>query len=178
MGILDFWDNDEDLENEEGKKADEELNRFKDMLKDGSSDVSSAEALEELVNYCYEREKFEDALHFVNQLLDRIPYSADAWQRKGLVLNNLFKYEEALECFERALHLNPVDPEILINKGITLDGLGRNEEALQVFEQALEIDPSNEDALFNKSITLEKTGQFEEAVRIFKFLLEGNAGNR
>ena len=103
MGILDSWDYDDDPENEERKKGDDEFNRYKDMLKDGTSGTSSVEVLEELVNYCYEKEKYEDALHFASQLLELIPYSADAWQRKGLIFNNLLKYDEAIECFNKAL---------------------------------------------------------------------------
>ena len=61
MGILDSWDYDDDPENEERKRGDDELNRYKDMLKDGTSGISSVEVLEELVNYCYEKEKYEDA---------------------------------------------------------------------------------------------------------------------
>jgi tetratricopeptide (TPR) repeat protein len=178
MGIPDFWDYDDDPESEEGKRSDDEFNKYKDMLKDDSSGITSTEALEELVTYCFEKEKYEDALHFVDRLLDLVPYSVDAWQRKGLILNNLFKHEDALACFDKALSINPVDPELLCNKGITLDDLGRNEEALQCFERALEVDPSNDDALFNKGITLEKIGRFDEAVSIFKFVLEGKPSHR
>ena len=33
---------------------------------------------------------------FIDLLLEYLPFSSDAWQRKGIILNNLQKYQEAL----------------------------------------------------------------------------------
>ena len=171
---------DDDPEDEErGKERfDEELNKFKDMLKNGSSGITNTEALEEIISYYFENEKYEDALHFVNQLLTLVPYSADSWQRKGLILHNLGRYAEAIECLDKALSLNPVDPELLISKGITLDDTGKVEEAMAFFERALEIDPTNEEALFNKGISLEKLNRYDEAIVIFRFIVDNNGEHR
>ncbi|RPH35762.1 tetratricopeptide repeat protein, partial [bacterium] len=170
MGILDFGSFDDEPEDDQRKKEhfEEELKKYQDMLKNGGSNITSIEALEEIVGFYFDNEKYAEALHFVTQLLAIMPYSAENWQRKGLILSNLFKYDEALECYDRALSLNPVDPELLINKGITLDDLGQTEEALACFDRALEIDPSNDEALFNKGITLEKAGRYEDAIQIFR----------
>jgi tetratricopeptide (TPR) repeat protein len=125
MSLFDFGNFDDDPEDEErGKERfDDALNRFKDMMKNGSSGLTNIEALEEIIAYYFENEKYEDALHFVNQLLVLVPYSADTWQRKGLILHNLGRCEEALESFDQALRINPVDPELLVSKGIALDEL-------------------------------------------------------
>jgi tetratricopeptide (TPR) repeat protein len=120
MSILNTSDFDDDPEREQRdkEKLEDELKKFKEMLKEGSSSIS-IEALEEIVNYYFENEKYDEALHFITHLLEFVPYSADTWQRKGLILSSLFRYREALECYDKALSLNPVDPELLINKGIT-----------------------------------------------------------
>jgi len=82
MGILDFDDYEEDSENEQQKRErlDEELGKYKDMLKDGPTSISSIEALEEIVNYYFEHEKYEEALHFISRLLEFTPYSTDTCQ--------------------------------------------------------------------------------------------------
>ena len=138
MSKLDF-NGFEDDDSEEGKRDrfEDELKKYKDLYGDGASEITSIEALEELVNYFFDHERFEEALKMVERLLTFVPYSADAWQRKGLILSNLYRFEEALAAFTTALGLNPVDPDILVNRGITLDDLGRLEEALATFEQAL-----------------------------------------
>ena len=109
MSILDYGGFDDEPEDEERRreKFEEELRRFQDMLNDRAPDITNVEALEEIVAYYMDHEKYEEALHFINQLLSLIPYSAENWQRKGVILSNLFKYEEALDCYSRALEVNP-----------------------------------------------------------------------
>ncbi|HSQ74802.1 MAG TPA: tetratricopeptide repeat protein, partial [Bacteroidota bacterium] len=145
MSKLDFSGFD-DEDGEEGKRDrfEDELKKFKDLYGDSASEITSIEALEELVNYFLDHERYDEALRMVERLLTFVPYSADAWQKKGLILSNLYRYEDALAALETALGLNPVDPEILVNRGITLDDLGRLEEALASFERALEIEPTHE----------------------------------
>jgi transcription elongation factor GreA-like protein len=84
MSTLDFNNFDDD-DNEEGKpdRFEDELKKYKDMLGDGSSEITNIEALEEIVTFYFDNERFEEALRIINRLLTFIPYSADAWQRKG-----------------------------------------------------------------------------------------------
>ena len=124
-------------------------------MHDSGGGSTNIEALEEIVSYYLENEKYEDALPFISLLLEFIPFSADTWQRKGIILNNLQQHEEALRCFDRAVGLNPVDVEILIGRGFTLDTLGLYDEAIVCYDKALSIDGSNEDALFSKALTFE-----------------------
>src|SRR3990172_12682307 len=131
-------------------RSDEDLRRFREQLKNGEKDINNTEALEEIIQFYFEHEQFEEALHFVDRLLSFEPFSSDAWQRKGMILNNLYRYGEALTCYEKALSLNPTDPEAFVNRGITLDNLNRVDEALQSFNSSLVLEPLYEDALFHK----------------------------
>ena len=65
--------------------------------KGDASSITNIEALEEIVNYYFDHERYDDALQFVDRLLTLVPYSADNWQRKGLILSNLGKFDDALE---------------------------------------------------------------------------------
>jgi hypothetical protein len=84
MSILDYGGFDDDPEDEQERKDrfDDELKKYRDMMNDGSAGPTNIEALEEIVAYYFENEKFEDALHFLNQLLTLVPYSGDFWQRR------------------------------------------------------------------------------------------------
>src|ERR1043166_5612534 len=136
MDTLDFDNNDESQESEEkNDNFEEQIRQFKDRLKDGGGGSTNIEALEEIVSFYFENEKYEEALHFITLLLEYIPFSADTWQRKGVILNNLQRHEEALECFDQALNLNPVDTELIIGRGLTLDNFGRYDEALACFDR-------------------------------------------
>ena len=123
MDTFDFENMDDDAEQTGSRKEnfEEEIKKFKERLKNGGGSTN-IEALEEITSFYFENEKYEEALHFINLLLEYLPFSADTWQRKGIILNNLQRYNEALECFEKALHLNPVDTELLISRGLAKSG--------------------------------------------------------
>jgi len=96
MNIFDFDDEESFFEGPGSQKDDfeEEIKRFKERLKDEGGGSTNIEALEEIVSYYFEKESYQEALHFINLLLDHIPYSSDTWQRKGIILNNLQRHEE------------------------------------------------------------------------------------
>ena len=112
MPGFDHFDDDEPRPRS-SRQSDEDFRRFREQLRNGERDINSTEALEEIIQFYFEHEHFEEALPFVERLLTFEPYNADAWQRKGMILNNLFRYEDALGCYDHALSLNPTDPEIL-----------------------------------------------------------------
>ena len=79
MSILDFGNFDDDAEDDQGRRErfEDELRKYRDSLKDGSQNLTNAEAIEEIVNYYFDNEKYEEALHFVTQLLAIVPYSPE-----------------------------------------------------------------------------------------------------
>ena len=146
-------------------------------LNDSSEDLQTPEPrflhpeiLEELVDYCIENEKFEEALDFALLLTDRAPFNGDGWHRRGMLEAHHAEFEKAILSYERALALNPTDNELLINYGVALDGAGRTEEALEIFNRTLATNPSNDEALFNKGICFEKAERYADAIAIFQYL--------
>ncbi|MCX6133345.1 MAG: tetratricopeptide repeat protein, partial [Ignavibacteriales bacterium] len=116
MAGLDNFDDDEHLPRP-NDRSDDDLRRFREQLKNGEKDINNTEALEEIIQFYFEHGQFEEALHFVDRLLSFEPFSSDAWQRKGMILNNLYRSEEALTCYDKALQLNPTDPEVFVTRG-------------------------------------------------------------
>src|SRR4030066_1853358 len=114
MPAFDHFD-DDDQYPRPNRHSEDDLQRFRELLRNGEKDINSAEALEEIIQFYFEHEQFEEALAFTERLLAFQPYSSEAWQRKGMILNNLVRYDEALECYEQALSLNPADADIHVN---------------------------------------------------------------
>ena len=81
-------------------------------------------------------------MHFADQLIEFVPYSWDAWVRRGMILNNMYRYDEAIDCYERAVSLNPNESEIYINLGITFDNANRVDEALEALRKRCRLSPA------------------------------------
>src|SRR5689334_4599386 len=175
MSPLDFDNFDEESdEQRKDHSFEEEIKKLTDRLKESGGGSTNIEVLEEIVSFYLENEKYEEALHFVTLLLEYLPFSAESWQRKGFILNNLQRNQEALECFDKAISLNPVDADLIVSRGLTLDSCGRFEEAIACYDRVLEMDGSNEDALFNKALTMERLDRFDESIKIFNYILDTN----
>src|SRR5512139_503036 len=173
MPSFDHFD-DDDQYPRPNRRSDDDVQKFREQLRNGEKDINSTEALEEIIQFYFEHEQFEEALSFTERLLSFEPYSSDAWQRKGIILNNLVRHDEALECFEQALALNPADADIFVSRGVALDNLNRVDEALGSLERALELEPMHEEALFLKGVALEKQDKFEDALTCFRRILTVN----
>jgi len=50
----------------------------------------------------------------------------DAWNNKGITLQNLGKNEEAIRCYDKALEIDPKDVDAWYNKGLSLNNLGKH----------------------------------------------------
>ncbi len=85
--------------------------------------------------------KFNDAIFYLDEILEYDPNNVSALNNKGVMLLHLEKYEESLPYFEKALELNPDFVEALNNKSAALYNLNRNIDALTVLYDAYKIDP-------------------------------------
>ena len=115
---------------------------------------------------------YEVALGFYDQLLQRQPDLAEAWLKRGNVLDALGHYGEAVQSYERygsgieniLSSSTANDSNALFEKGNALLNLGRYEEAIAAYDAALTIKPDKHDALSNKGVALVKLGRYEEAI--------------
>jgi tetratricopeptide (TPR) repeat protein len=79
--------------------------------------------------------KYYGAIECLDEAIGIDPESADAWNNKGVALDNLGRlekheeainyYEEAIECYDEAIKLDPEDSIAWYNKGNTLNILGK-----------------------------------------------------
>ena len=91
------------------------------------------------VVYCFDMvDKHEEAIHFLNQYVDKNPYCEVAWHQLGRQYFTMEMYKEALSCFDYA---------VLIDESF----LGAYLEKAKIYEQLEDY----ENAIKNYSITLE-----------------------
>ncbi|CAD8214852.1 unnamed protein product [Paramecium octaurelia] len=59
---------------------------------------------------------YNEAIQCFNEAISNNPKYADAWNQKGIALNNLNQYQEAIECPNEAIAINPKNVHAWNNK--------------------------------------------------------------
>lgn len=131
------------------------------ILKDKISE--KADELYNKADKCYKNKEHNEALNFINQALD-IKTTAEAFNYKGVILDEMKSYEEAVKYYDKSIAINPGRSYIYNNKGVSMLNLKRYEEALQCFNKALDIDPSSKLASDNKNIVMKIINENKVAV--------------
>lgn len=93
-----------------------------------------------------EREDFETALAFLDDLVRLAPDFPEAWNRRATLHFLREDYGRSLADIQRTLALEPRHFGAMAGLGIILDRLDREAEALRVYRRALEIHPHLEGA--------------------------------
>lgn len=138
---------------------------FMECLKIDDSDYSS------LYNaiYCFDfLKQHEDAITFLNQFLDKNPYSEVAWHQVGKQYYELKMYEKALASFEFAIISDEYFIGAYLEKGKVLEKLNRVGEAIENYEITLELDDPTSFAFLRLGKCYLKLGDNEKALKYFK----------
>ncbi|MGG7034627.1 MAG: tetratricopeptide repeat protein [Flavobacterium sp.] len=111
------------------------------------------------VIYCFEfLEQNEEAIDFLNNYIDKNPYSEIAWHQCGRLYYGLQKYEEALRAFEFATFTDDEFLGAFMEKAKTLEKLERYEEAIESYNRTLELEDPTSFALLHIGKCYEKLG--------------------
>jgi tetratricopeptide (TPR) repeat protein len=95
------------------------------------------------------------------------PDYADAYNNKGVALDELNRNEEAIAAYDRAISLKPDYANAYCNKGIALNALNRKEEAIAAYDRAISLKPDYANAYCNKGIALDELNRNEEAIAAY-----------
>jgi len=168
MSIYSF----EDYDNRENENMEDMLRHFRNAIRQGriEDEPPSPDTLEDIINYCIEKDNFKDALDFGKLWAKIEPYSSEAWLKLGIIESNLDKFNESLISFDRALAISPMDSYVMIQKALTYAKLGNNFDAIHLIDTVLTLEPDNEEAIFHKGMILEMQFQFNEAIKLFEYL--------
>jgi tetratricopeptide (TPR) repeat protein len=114
------------------------------------------------------KEKFLEAIGYLNKALKVRKNDGCAYNDKALCLADLGKFKEALDCFNQGLRRDPNCVSLYHNKGWLLNLLERYKEAVLCFKKALELDESRVEAIFSLADTYYHLGQRKLAKRYFR----------
>lgn len=127
---------------------------------------------------CILKEKFKEAIKYLNKALKIRPYDALSYNDKAICLAELGEFKKAEMVFDEALQKNKDNPILYHNKGWLLNFIGKDREAIVYFHKALEFDPQKVESIFSLADSYFKLGKYKEAKKFFekaKRLLRGRS---
>ncbi len=98
----------------------------------------------------------DKALELVNDVLERAPDFAEAWNQRAVIYYNVGYYDASLADVEQTLRLEPRHFAALSGRGMCYLGLRDADEALAAFEEALDVAPWLPNARHNAQILRER----------------------
>jgi tetratricopeptide (TPR) repeat protein len=111
----------------------------------------SVDALKGLAALAVEREKYDQALDYQGQLIEKGERTPELFYNTGLLLQNSGQLEDAARLYREALEERPGFAEALLNLGHVLKSQGRQEEARDCWKQALDKKPELAQGYFSKA---------------------------
>jgi tetratricopeptide (TPR) repeat protein len=123
-------------------------------------------------NTHYNLGRYEEAIARYDKALEIDPHYLNAWNNKGVSLDELGRREEAIACYDKALEIDPRYVKVWYNRGLSLDILSRFEEAIACYDKALEIDPQDAASWYNKGVSFQNSDRDEEAIACYDKALE------
>jgi tetratricopeptide (TPR) repeat protein len=110
---------------------------------------------------------FQAAADIYELVLVCMPDSAELYNNRGAVLQQLHRYDEALASYARAIKLKPGYANAHYNQGIVLKRMNRYSDALASFDKALALKPDHAEACNNSGLIFVTIGNMREAENMF-----------
>ncbi|MBA9075286.1 tetratricopeptide (TPR) repeat protein [Flavobacterium gossypii] len=130
-------------------------------------DVEDQAALYNVV-YCFEfLDQNKEAIAFLENYIDRNPYSEIAWHQSGRLYYGLQDYENALRCFDYASMIDDEFMGAFMEKAKSLERLKRYDEAIESYNRTIELDDPTSYALLRIGKCYEKLGNKPLALKYF-----------
>lgn len=122
----------------------------------------------------YQKQDFENALHFLQQANVIGPKSPYTCNTIGLIYQAQNKFTEALDQFDIAIKLQNNIAELHNNRGNALKSLLQLDEAFGAYQKALKLNPNYVEALSNLGVTLKELGKPDDALAYFENAIKIN----
>jgi tetratricopeptide (TPR) repeat protein len=117
---------------------------------------------------------FATALEIFNLMCARLPDSAEVFNNRGAILQQMKRYQEALASYDQAITLKPGYANAHHNRASTLKKLGRYDEALVGFDQAIALKPDHVESHHNRAVILQDLKRYDEALAGYDRVLAFN----
>ncbi len=149
--------------------------------------------------YLFASSKYDEAIKFLNRVIQKDPEDAEAWMFKGRVLYYQRKYMDALRCHEKAVNcdcknesshsgiiqccdkLIEIDGKNIEAFNIKIEALinqGKCEDALEICDSKFELNLKNAPRVWNwKGDVLRRQNKYEEAIKYYNKTLKQDPKN-
>ena len=97
------------------------------------------------------QERYDEALHVLDQILEIDSDNVKALINRSAVLITMSYNEKAIHDVDRILTIDSNNIKALSNKGLALANIGYTYDAIAVFEKAIQIDPDNQELKKNRN---------------------------
>jgi tetratricopeptide (TPR) repeat protein len=130
-------------------------------------DIEDQSALYNVV-YCFEfLDQQKEAIDYLENYIEKNPFSEIAWHQQGRLSYSIKKYENALRCFDYATLIDDEFIGAFMEKGKSLEKLKRFEEAIEAFQRTIELEDPTSYALLRIGKCYEKLGNKDEAIKYY-----------
>ena len=130
-------------------------------------DLEDQSALYNVV-YCFEfLDQNQDAIVFLNQYIDKNPYSEIAWHQVGRLHYSEKEYESAIRAFDYATLIDDEFLGAFMEKAKAYERLKMYKEAIESYERTIELDDPTSYALLRIGKCYEKLGDKALALKYF-----------
>ncbi|MBP6425657.1 MAG: tetratricopeptide repeat protein [Flavobacterium sp.] len=130
-------------------------------------DLEDQSALYNVV-YCFEfLDQNNEAIAYLNQYIEKNPYSEIAWHQVGRLHYGLKEYEEALRAFNYATLIDDEFMGAFMEKAKALERLKMYAEAIESYERTIELDDATSYALLRIGKCHERLGNTALAIKYY-----------
>mgnify|MGYP000019244151 FL=1 len=130
-------------------------------------DLEDQSALYNVV-YCFEfLDQNKEAIDYLNQYIEKNPYSEIAWHQVGRLHYGLKEYEDAIRAFNYATLIDDEFMGAFMEKAKALERLKRYSEAIESYERTIELDDATSYALLRIGKCHERLGNTALAIKYY-----------
>jgi len=158
----------------------ESLNKFEQMLKQGTSCFFDVEEVEVVIDYYLEKGDKENAKKAIDFALNLHPTSNSLKLKHAYYLAATHKTNKALEILNAIELMEPFNIEIISAKATIYSQLRQHNKAIEYYFKGLKLcnDPIDiANAKINIAFEYENLNQFDKAIEILKEVLAENPEN-
>lgn len=121
------------------------------------------------IMYCFDfLEQKNDAISFLNEFLDKNPYSEIAWHQLGKQYFDLKKYKKALAAFDFAIISDDYFIGAYLEKGKVLEKMGKFNEAIENYKFTISLEDPTSFAYLRIGKCYEKLGLDDLAIKHYR----------
>jgi len=138
---------------------------------------NNVQLLQMLAEVCYEQQKLDEAIGFMERACQIEPGNYDLRYTLGTLLREANQPQAAVDHYQAVLDQHPNHINTLLGLGVVYDKQTRFSKAIACYERILHADDRNLMAHYNLGLAMVKTGQVECAHRHFNRALAIDPNN-